>query len=373
MFGGIADAFSSVGDVVKDTAKFVVDPLDIWVDPAVGVFEDITGKTTSDEMKRQAEVLEKQEEEAKDAMERVRQDLNKAKEELGGTTLGQIFVGASEDNIKTFTEFGDAMNNIIGNAYKQLVVKKEEAGSINPVGSGGDDDDDDDGVDTVAKHWTETWSESMDKIAEKNKEHIDNVMGGFSDMTSAMSENIDARYNAELSALKDSEKYRRADSERRAYMEKDLSKKFAKERKRIWKFEKMNKITTAGMNIAEGITKALAYGPIAGPILAGIIGAMGAVQLAMIQSTPPPKFAKGGMVGGNLHSAGGTMIEAERGEFVMNRNAVQRIGADNLASMNAGGGGMNINISAPLIDDTIVDSIIPKIKEAVRRGSDIGL
>ena len=95
------------------------------------------------------------------------------------------------------------MNNIIGNAYKQLVVKKEEAGSINPVGSGGDDDDDDDGVDTVAKHWTETWSESMDKIAEKNKEHIDNVMGGFSDMTSAMSENIDARYNAELSALKD--------------------------------------------------------------------------------------------------------------------------------------------------------------------------
>ena len=81
MFGGIADAFSSVGDVVKDTAKFVVDPLDIWVDPAVGVFEDITGKTTSDEMKRQAEVLERQAEEAKDAMERVRQDLNKAKEE----------------------------------------------------------------------------------------------------------------------------------------------------------------------------------------------------------------------------------------------------------------------------------------------------
>lgn len=81
MFGGIADAFSSVGDVVKDTAKFVLDPLDIWVDPAVGVFEDITGKTTSDEMKRQAEVIEKQAKEAKDAMESVRQDLNKAKEE----------------------------------------------------------------------------------------------------------------------------------------------------------------------------------------------------------------------------------------------------------------------------------------------------
>jgi hypothetical protein len=82
-------------------------------------------------------------------------------------------------------------------------------------------------------------------------------------------------------------------------------------------------------------------------------------------------FEDGGMVGGRRHSQGGTIIEAEQGEFVMSRDAVSRIGVNNLEAMNSGGGGMTINISAPLVDDTVVDSIIPKIKEAVRRGESL--
>lgn len=85
------------------------------------------------------------------------------------------------------------------------------------------------------------------------------------------------------------------------------------------------------------------------------------------------KFEQGGMVGGKRHSQGGTIIEAEQGEFVMSRDAVSRIGINNLTAMNQGGSGTTINISAPLLDDTIVDSIIPKIEEAVRRGSDLGV
>ena len=34
---------------------------------------------------------------------------------------------------------------------------------------------------------------------------------------------------------------------------------------------------------------------------------------------------------------------------------------------------ITLNISAPLVDDTVVDSIIPAIREAVRRGEDIGI
>ena len=85
------------------------------------------------------------------------------------------------------------------------------------------------------------------------------------------------------------------------------------------------------------------------------------------------KFEQGGLVGGKRHSQGGTIIEAEQGEFVMSRDAVSRIGINNLNAMNQGGSGTTINISAPLLDDTIVDSIIPKIEEAVRRGSDLGV
>ena len=38
-----------------------------------------------------------------------------------------------------------------------------------------------------------------------------------------------------------------------------------------------------------------------------------------------------------------------------------------------GGGAITLNISAPLVDDTVVDSIIPAIREAIRRGEDIGI
>ena len=39
-------------------------------------------------------------------------------------------------------------------------------------------------------------------------------------------------------------------------------------------------------------------------------------------------YEYGGYVGGNRHSQGGTLIEAERGEFVMSRRAVNAIGLE---------------------------------------------
>ena len=80
-----------------------------------------------------------------------------------------------------------------------------------------------------------------------------------------------------------------------------------------------------------------------------------------------PFFEQGGLVGGRRHSQGGTMIEAERGEFVMSRNAVESIGAETLNQMNeSGSAGITINISAPLVDETVVDTIIPAIEKARR-------
>ena len=80
----------------------------------------------------------------------------------------------------------------------------------------------------------------------------------------------------------------------------------------------------------------------------------------------PPKFERGGLVGGNSHSQGGTIIEAERGEFVMSRNAVESIGINSLEAINQGTSPITLNISAPLVDETIVDTIIPAIEKAQR-------
>jgi hypothetical protein len=76
------------------------------------------------------------------------------------------------------------------------------------------------------------------------------------------------------------------------------------------------------------------------------------------------RFATGGMVQGRDN----VPIMAQAGEFIMQRSAVQNIGVQNLADMNrtgsAGGGSVTVNISAPLVDDTVVESILPAIEKA---------
>ena len=82
------------------------------------------------------------------------------------------------------------------------------------------------------------------------------------------------------------------------------------------------------------------------------------------------KYAEGGLITGASHSGGGVNINAEGGEFIMSRNATESIGVDNLNAMNQGGGSPNItlNISAPLVDETVTSSIVPALKDAFRRG-----
>ena len=87
------------------------------------------------------------------------------------------------------------------------------------------------------------------------------------------------------------------------------------------------------------------------------------------------KFEHGGLVGGRPHSQGGTIIEAERGEFVMSRNAVESIGLETLNMMNEGGGGaVNITVTGNVMTQDFVEGeLAESIKEAVRRGSDFGI
>jgi hypothetical protein len=103
--------------------------------------------------------------------------------------------------------------------------------------------------------------------------------------------------------------------------------------------------------------------------------AMPAVGAALVSAAfnAIPKFETGGLIGGQRHSQGGTLIEAERGEFVMSRNAVDSIGVNTLEAMNAGGGA-SIVINNPIISSDFVESELPElIAEAVRKGADFGM
>ena len=96
---------------------------------------------------------------------------------------------------------------------------------------------------------------------------------------------------------------------------------------------------------------------------------------SQIRTLQAEKFEQGGLIGGNRHSQGGTIIEAERGEFVMNRKAVDSIGVDNLNAMNQGGGGaVTVNINGGMVDQNFVENELAEaIKTAIRRGSDFGV
>jgi hypothetical protein len=70
------------------------------------------------------------------------------------------------------------------------------------------------------------------------------------------------------------------------------------------------------------------------------------------------------------------MIEAEGGEFVMSRDAVQAVGIENMNAINQGGGGGGVNVSIQgnvMSQDFVENELSEQIKEAVRRGTDFGL
>jgi hypothetical protein len=88
------------------------------------------------------------------------------------------------------------------------------------------------------------------------------------------------------------------------------------------------------------------------------------------------QYHSGGMIPQSYHSGGNVPIIAQEGEFVMRRSAVESIGVENLNRMNRTGqtGGVNVTFSGNVMsNDFIEDVAIPKIKDAIRRGADIGI
>jgi|5B_taG_2_1085324.scaffolds.fasta_scaffold01041_9 hypothetical protein len=134
---------------------------------------------------------------------------------------------------------------------------------------------------------------------------------------------------------------------------------------------KTNPIATkvlAGANLAAGL--------VAAGVIIAEANKLGASQSSADEPSIYGSFEQGGYVGGRRHSAGGTLIEAEKGEFVMNRNAVDSIGLETLNQMNQTGstGNVVVNVSGNILTrDYVEGELAESIKEAVRRGSDFGM
>ena len=96
-----------------------------------------------------------------------------------------------------------------------------------------------------------------DELLQKRIQGINLTISAFSSMASAQKTEIESRMNAELTALRDTDRFKRMSSERQAEEEKKITDKFKAERKRNWENEKAAKIAQATLNAYQSISKAL--------------------------------------------------------------------------------------------------------------------
>lgn len=154
------------------------------------------------------------------------------------------------------------------------------------------------------------------------------------------------RKNAELKIWEGNEAMQQKIRERYAIEE-------AKLKEKQFKRDKAKNIIDATMATALAVISALSmkqFIPL-GLASAAIAGAMGAAQIGVISAQRMPTFAKGGIIGGQPHSMGGTkffgsdgsMFEAERGEamFVLKKDAAAEIAA--LSMINEAHGGRSFS------------------------------
>jgi hypothetical protein len=118
--------------------------------------------------------------------------------------------------------------------------------------------------------------------------------------------------------------------------EKKYQNELNKIRRKEAERQKKQAVFQALLAVPVAILNALSTGGAKAIPQAIIAGVLAAAQLAIVVGTPLPKFRKGGLIGGKLHTSGGTQIEAERGEFIMKREAVKNHGLKFMESVNNG-------------------------------------
>ena len=164
---------------------------------------------------------------------------------------------------------------------------------------------------------------------------------------------VDEQYNKETEKL-DAQLKKRTISQAKYDKQKEKldKEKIAKEKELKTKAAKQQRdadVIQAIVSTALGVIMATQSPPPLDIIMPILIGALGAAQIALILSQPLPTFAKGGLVprkyavggiiNGPSHSQGGVPINAEGGEYIINKNVVKQPNMTNvLDSINKGQG-----------------------------------
>jgi TP901 family phage tail tape measure protein len=129
-------------------------------------------------------------------------------------------------------------------------------------------------------------------------------------------------------------------------------------------------LSLAGINVAEGVTKALsAFPPPFNFAAAAAVGAAGAVQIARIASAKPPSagnFAEGGIIEGSSQTGDRLSANVNAGEAIFNKRQQENLFKAVNSGELGGGGGVTVNIQGDFLSsDQSVDKLIDSINDAV--------
>ena len=178
--------------------------------------------------------------------------------------------------------------------------------------------------DAVEKAY-EKQSEIVERYRDKINDTEDELKNARGERREALIDSLAQQreaYLAETATLKQQE----AEKEKIAQKEEQLKKKQDALEKKRKKQQQAASVVNAIINTALGVTQALAsWPPPASYALAAAVGALGAVEIALIASQ---KYAKGGLLEGDSHKNGGITLgynrkgirqEAEGGEYIVNK------------------------------------------------------
>jgi uncharacterized membrane protein len=261
-------------------------------------------------------------------------------------------VKKAEQDITTFTneEADKRLDKQIENNKKNAELLKQQLGELATMASQGvlvrlgiNPQD----ADRLTKSLTSIYEKIKTDQPISPGEIADAAGSAYSAVSNAIAASDAQRRQEELAALQvqqeeelrlagDNEQKKEIIKQKYALKEREVKRKGAEADKR-------KAIIDATVNTAIAVVKAFATtGPIAGPVFAAIVGALGAAQIALIAAQPIPKFAKGGavpssdingMISGKPHASGGVLIEAEGNEFITRRS--QAMKGDNLGLLEA--------------------------------------
>jgi len=147
----------------------------------------------------------------------------------------------------------------------------------------------------------------LDPLESKFKQFLDKVRMYTSLVTSQMDATFNQLYQNQITRIDNEYQQRKkaidagAETDEEKYfaiekLDREMEERRIAAMRKQASAAKITSLAVASINVAEAITKALTAGPIIGVILAGIIGALGAVQIAAIASQPLPGLAEGGIV-----------------------------------------------------------------------------